>query len=403
MDAEERVRRYIHNLMISTMVGSVGSVLLVMLLVILIVPSFFLGQSSIFDDNSEYLKYIDVYHEIKDEYNVGVDVTYLMALERIYPDFYSTNGIYSIDVINELSKQMIEEKNESYTLEYTDSFFNFEEVITNKKLDNSIEITEEELSYFVESNGIKKEMSGTKLIVIETTYEMINKSEKAICNETNDCKRVTEYTLKKEITTEESYVENWVVTFYKYDESKFISYIRELYSMSDDDVTMIKEMSAINKELIGFTNKGLVPWFMYPSPIDKLPLDSMTRNSAFGFRLDPFTNDVKFHNGVDYASGVGDDIYATAPGVVAEVGFHNLAGKYYVIEHEYKGYVYYSKSAHCSDVLVKVGDKVASEQIIAKTGNTGKSTGSHLHIEYYYFDGDEKIHIDPELLFTDLK
>lgn len=102
-------------------------------------------------------------------------------------------------------------------------------------------------------------------------------------------------------------------------------------------------------------------------------------SSYFGYRMDPFYKVMKFHEGVDFSAPIGTDIYATGDGKVVKItrakrGYGNSV----LIDH---GYGYETFYAHCHKILVKKGQVVKRGQIIAKVGNTGKSTAPHLHYE----------------------
>jgi murein DD-endopeptidase MepM/ murein hydrolase activator NlpD len=102
--------------------------------------------------------------------------------------------------------------------------------------------------------------------------------------------------------------------------------------------------------------------------------------SRFGYRTSPFTGRKEFHKGVDIANRKGTAIVATADGEVTFVGKKNNLGKVVVIDH---GHGMVTRYAHLSDTLKKRGDKVKRGDIIAQMGNTGRSTGSHLHYEVH--------------------
>ena len=95
-------------------------------------------------------------------------------------------------------------------------------------------------------------------------------------------------------------------------------------------------------------------------------------------RLHPITKRRSPHNGTDFAVPVGTTILAAGDGVVVKSQYHSLAGNYIVIKH---GREYMTRYLHLSKRQVKVGDKVKMGQRIAKSGNTGRSTGPHLHFE----------------------
>lgn len=102
-------------------------------------------------------------------------------------------------------------------------------------------------------------------------------------------------------------------------------------------------------------------------------------SSYFGYRSDPLYKVAKFHSGMDFASAIGTEVFVTGDGVVEKVeqnhwGYGNLI----TVNH---GYGYKTQYAHLSKFAVKVGQKVKRGQVIGYVGNTGKSTGSHLHYE----------------------
>lgn len=107
--------------------------------------------------------------------------------------------------------------------------------------------------------------------------------------------------------------------------------------------------------------------------------DLLRLSSYYGNRMDPFYKVMKFHEGVDFSAPVGTDIYATGDGVVVSVDkSKNQYGNSVLVDH---GFTYETFYAHCSTILVKPGQKVKRGQVIATVGNTGKSTGPHLHYE----------------------
>ncbi|EGQ9284237.1 murein DD-endopeptidase MepM [Vibrio parahaemolyticus] len=95
-------------------------------------------------------------------------------------------------------------------------------------------------------------------------------------------------------------------------------------------------------------------------------------------RKHPVTGKVRPHNGTDWATPTGTPVISTGDGVVAMVRNHPYAGKYVVIEH---GRKYKTRYLHLHKILVKQGQKISRGQRIALSGNTGRSTGPHLHYE----------------------
>jgi len=102
--------------------------------------------------------------------------------------------------------------------------------------------------------------------------------------------------------------------------------------------------------------------------------------SAFGMRRSPFTGHRKMHEGVDIASRTGTPVYATADGIVSKAETAAGYGKLVVVDH---GYGYKTYYAHNSKIFVKVGQRVKRNDRIAAVGNTGSSTGSHVHYEVH--------------------
>ena len=100
--------------------------------------------------------------------------------------------------------------------------------------------------------------------------------------------------------------------------------------------------------------------------------------SGFGFRIDPFTGRAALHTGLDFPSDVGTAIHAAAGGMVIVSGPHPAYGNMIEIDH---GNSLVTRYAHTSKLLVAVGTLVKRGQKIAEVGNSGRSTGPHLHFE----------------------
>lgn len=97
-------------------------------------------------------------------------------------------------------------------------------------------------------------------------------------------------------------------------------------------------------------------------------------------RKHPVTGRVRPHNGTDFATPVGTPVLATGDGVVTRVTKHPYAGLYIVIDH---GEKYRTRFLHLSKALVHKGQTVSRGQKIALSGNSGRSTGAHLHYELH--------------------
>ncbi len=106
--------------------------------------------------------------------------------------------------------------------------------------------------------------------------------------------------------------------------------------------------------------------------------DLKTMASGYGYRSDPIYGTSRFHEGMDFSSAIGTPVYATGAGTVKVAGWESGYGNSIDIDH---GYNYLTRYAHLSEILVKPGQQVKRGDLIGKVGNTGKSTGPHLHYE----------------------
>ncbi len=120
-----------------------------------------------------------------------------------------------------------------------------------------------------------------------------------------------------------------------------------------------------------------------------------TMASGYGVRRDPIYGTTKFHEGLDFSAPIGTPVYATADGIVTNSSWKSAYGNLIEIDH---GYNYSTRYAHLSKFNVKAGQSVCRGDLIGYVGNTGKSTGPHLHYEvrhrgepqnpvnYYFYD-----------------
>ncbi len=100
--------------------------------------------------------------------------------------------------------------------------------------------------------------------------------------------------------------------------------------------------------------------------------------SGFGYRIDPFTKMIKMHEGIDIGGPIGTPIVSTADGIVSYTGVQQGYGLCVKINHGSGIETFY---AHLSAILVKPGQPIRRGQVIGLLGNTGRSTGPHLHYE----------------------
>ena len=107
-------------------------------------------------------------------------------------------------------------------------------------------------------------------------------------------------------------------------------------------------------------------------------------SSGFGYRSDPFTKRTKLHAGVDFALKPGNPVYSTGDGVVESVKLEFFGyGNSIVIDH---GFGYKTRYAHMKNISVAEGMKIKRGECIGESGNSGRSSGPHLHYEVIYKD-----------------
>ncbi len=129
-----------------------------------------------------------------------------------------------------------------------------------------------------------------------------------------------------------------------------------------------------------------------------IPRDAL-RNTIGAFnphRFHPILKRIQPHKGVDFGCNKGTEIYATADGVVEKAvteGFSGGYGKQVLVDHSFG---YKTRYAHLNEVLVKEGDRVYRGQVIALSGNTGRSTAPHLHYEVIH----RGVEVDPANYFN---
>ena len=241
------------------------------------------------------------------------------------------------------------------------------------KLSKNIEITKKELNtlYSVESNeymisnslyadGIKSNIPNEVLIKLIQLFSFDLDFQR-------DIKKDTFVSLSYQKT----YVEN-----------------SEDFSIGDIEYAKI----IIGKNTLEYfkflTNDGFIDYFNregknVKKSILKTPLDGAKLSSSFGMRKHPISGFNKMHKGIDFAAPIGTPIYAGGNGIVEYVGRNGGYGKYIRIRHnnEYK-----TAYAHLNSYKkgISKGVRVNQGEVIGYVGNTGRSTGPHLHYEIIY-------------------
>ncbi|MFC1784522.1 M23 family metallopeptidase [Candidatus Neomarinimicrobiota bacterium] len=112
------------------------------------------------------------------------------------------------------------------------------------------------------------------------------------------------------------------------------------------------------------------------------PINGGYLNAGFGYRIDPFDRVNRFHYGQDITANNGTPIYAPADGVVKIARYMGGFGKSLKIDH---GFGYTTFYAHLSKFSIKRGNQIKRGDLIGYIGNTGRSTGPHLHYEVHYY------------------
>jgi len=155
--------------------------------------------------------------------------------------------------------------------------------------------------------------------------------------------------------------------------SKEVADIRKLTSYLEDSVEPIEQIGKMLK-----TQQNL---FTEIPSINPVKNPNVHISMAFGPNVHPLTGQWYIHKGMDFSTwSSGDPVMATASGQVVNVGYDNSFGNSIIIKHNHGIYTRY---AHLNSIRVKKGHFVEQGQIIGTIGNTGISTGPHLHYEVH--------------------
>lgn len=147
-------------------------------------------------------------------------------------------------------------------------------------------------------------------------------------------------------------------------------------------------LKTVNADALKRDPDSLAALAGFPATAAALSAASGRTTSGFGQRKDPFTGELKGHQGIDIGVPVGTPTKAPLDGtVITVVNGNPKAGNFVEIKHA-NGDV--TRYLHMSDIMVSVGDDVKKGEVFAKTGNTGRSTGPHLHWETWQGGGFKK-------------
>ncbi|MFC2086652.1 M23 family metallopeptidase [Bacteroidota bacterium] len=162
--------------------------------------------------------------------------------------------------------------------------------------------------------------------------------------------------------------------------------VKRIYIQSKSYNEVISK--AIEKENLLMARPGIMPIS---------PKNFVRYSDNYGWRIDPFSKRLAKHYGLDFAGPVESEIFATGKGIVTKSGYSIFGyGKFIEIDH---GYGYKTRYAHLDKIFVKRGQPVKRGDVIALLGNSGRSTGPHLHYEVrinnkpvnpiYFFSDDD--------------
>lgn len=166
----------------------------------------------------------------------------------------------------------------------------------------------------------------------------------------------------------------------KWDGLKTATVVKETSQKMDEIDRMLYVQSNSFDELVNLAKNNEDKLQHIPAIQPILNKDLKRTASGYGRRIDPIYHTVRFHAGMDFSAPIGTEIFATGDGTVSFVGWKQGYGNCVTIDH---GYDYMTLYGHISKFKkgLRKGQKVTRGDVIAYVGNTGKSTGPHLHYE----------------------
>ena len=205
--------------------------------------------------------------------------------------------------------------------------------------------------------------------------------------------RETIFTLKHKVDTLAKAQKN-IKDLVGIEEQVMVSHSSEKKSFNDIEVDdllrYINSTQYFYREFVERVYKNPVS-FTY-LPLIKPVSDECVITARFGKRRDPFTGEIKWHNGIDFSGAREAPVVATASGTVDMVQKHDYWGRRVRIQHRFGFSTVY---AHLGTVMVNTGKKVERGDIIATVGISGLTQGPHLHFEIHYRDSS----VNPEMYF----
>lgn len=272
-------------------------------------------------------------------------------IESIYEKsnnkFYIDSDFKSIFYKDKETKQTNNKKN-SLKFQSSNTFINLE-----KTIKESIKAT-------------------TELKMFSYNLAMQKEKEKYYANLNNEVKKMTLTVLEEKI----SFIEKIFSQTIAYDLSKLNK--AKIEKEIGGPLESTKEEDLVAYAIYDKSNRFEILRKRFLSIPLAAPIKKYYVTSGYGVRKDPYTKRQAFHKGIDLGAAWGSDILSTASGLVAFVGRYGSYGKSVFVDH---GFGIQTRYAHLSKILVKKGEKVDLGQILGKIGNSGRSTGKHLHYE----------------------
>lgn len=146
----------------------------------------------------------------------------------------------------------------------------------------------------------------------------------------------------------------------------------------NEAIDLLESRADVQSDVMSLVESRLLEGRLTQLLIPSMAPVTVPVGSGFGFRQDPFTGRAALHAGLDFPAEPGRPIMAAAGGVVVSTEFNPTYGNVVEIDH---GNGLLTRYAHALKVMVRTGDVVKRGQVIAQVGNTGRSTGPHLHFE----------------------
>lgn len=307
--------------------------------------------------------------------------------------------LYTYSYISELESQIALTRSDVVARDFT--LFNKDEVIASLQETDSSRFEQlEALSSL--TYQLKSELEDLQAYKDEID-EKLNSTEKTTDAQPSKVSDISKATEVVTLSTEELDQEATFKTFTAV-ESVDVEVVKEMTDTFSADVDQLLEelnlaLDDIESETASLENREaqvdeILPfWDAYPSV---LPVADTFVTSPYGYRRNPFGRGYEFHSGVDFKAYY-QDVWATGEGTVTYSGYNSGYGYMVIIDH---GYGIVTKYAHNSKLYVSEGDTVDRYDVIAKSGNSGRSSGPHLHYEIlengenqnpldYLYEGEE--------------